>query len=82
MAKQECDWHKDGIWIEWEMHWCSSCNTEMVDATEECRGAVKAVLAAMVKHEREVNDEPQCAEDMEGFDFEPALAEFARTRKQ
>jgi len=67
MAKETCEWHKEGIWIEDEMHWCSGCNTELVDATEECRGAVRAVLAAAGATD---------------FDFEPALAEFARTRKQ
>ena len=66
MEKETCDWHKGGIWIS-DPHYCVSCHQEMVNAMDVCRDAVRAVLAAA---------------GVKDFDFEPALAEFARTRKQ
>lgn len=76
-TKEECKVHAGGIWLA-GVCYCGGCHIEMVDATETCRKAVKAVLDAMAIQARTV-DKLQCAEFMEGFNIQPALVEFART---
>ncbi len=78
MTKDACKWHADGIWLEGSCY-CSSpgCCRELVDVTAVCRKATKAVVDAMAIQARTV-DKLQCAEFMEGFNIEPALAQFAQ----
>lgn len=78
MTKKTCDWHEVGIWID-GVCYCSGCCTELVNATDVCREAVQAVLAAMVAEARNI-DEPQCAMFIKGFAFEPVLTGLAGTR--